>query len=176
MRLVASTAELVRAEIHDRPEFARLLGARVPSAWPTEEAADALPWFLERLEQAGPDGIGWHGFYGVVVAGLDEAPVLVGGGGSLGPPVEGDVEIGYSVLPAYQRQGYATELMTAVVDWLGRDPRVARITAETAAGNVPSRRLLSNLGFHEAGPGREPDGLVYIRTPGRSDPDGPGGA
>jgi RimJ/RimL family protein N-acetyltransferase len=164
MRLVASTSELVRAEIHDRTEFARLLDAEVPSAWPTDEATDALPWFLERLEHADPSDIGWYGFYGVVATGVEDAPVLVGGGGCLGPPVDGSVEVGFSVLPAFQRQGYATEMMTAVLDWVRRDPRVLQITAETAIDNVPSRRLLSTLGFHEAGPGREPDSLKYIRT------------
>jgi [ribosomal protein S5]-alanine N-acetyltransferase len=166
MRLVPSTAELVRAEIEDRSEFARLLDARIPSAWPTDEAADALPWFLERLEGADPRDIGWYGFYGVVVAGADDAPVLVGGGGTLGPPVEGIVEIGYSVLPSFQRQGYATEMMTAIVEWVARDPRILQITAETATDNVPSRRLLSRLGFREAGPGREPDTVAYMRPPG----------
>jgi ribosomal-protein-alanine N-acetyltransferase len=165
MRLVASTAELVRVEIRDQTELARLLDARVPAGWPTDEAADALPWFLERLEGADPQDIGWYGFYGVVTTGVDDAPVLVGGGGSLGPPVEGSVEIGYSVLPAFQRQGYATEMMTAVVEWVSGDPRVREIMAETAADNVASRRLLQRLGFHEAGAGREPDAMRYLRQP-----------
>ena len=174
MRLVASTPELVRAEIEDRTEFARLLGARIPSAWPTDEAADALPWFLDRLESAHPGDIGWYGFYGVVAMGVDDAPVLVGGGGCLGPPVEGSVEVGYSVLPSFQRQGYATEMMTAIVDWVGRDPRILQITAETAMDNVASRRLLSRLGFHKAGPGREPDSVLYIRPPGAQSTHGGG--
>src|SRR2546423_10792046 len=100
MRIVASTAELVRAEIGDREEFGRLLGARIEPDWPPAEAADALPWFLERLEATGPEGVGWHGFYGIV---LDEpgGPVLVGGGGTLRPPVRGAVEVWYSVLAAF---------------------------------------------------------------------------
>src|SRR5262245_22797150 len=145
MRLVASTPKLVRAEIHDHAELGRLLEARIPSDWPPDEAADALPWFLERLERADPSDIGWYGFYGVVVAEVD-GPVLVGGGGCLGPPVDGSVEVGYSVLPAFQRQGYATELMSGVLGWVDRDPRVLEVTAETAIDNVASRRLLSRLG------------------------------
>jgi ribosomal-protein-alanine N-acetyltransferase len=164
MRLVASTPELVRAELGDRPEFARLLAATVPSDWPPAEAADALPWFLERLEDGGPGVVGWYGYYGVVVEGLPDAPVLVAGGGCLGPPVDGVVEIGYSVLPGFQRRGYATELMTAVVDWLELDERVHHITAETAADNVASRRLLARLGFRESGPGREPASLTYVKA------------
>ena len=160
MRLVASTAELVRAEIGDRPEFGRLLDAAIPPDWPPDEAADALPWFLERLEAA-PGDSGWYGYYGIALEGVSDAPVLVGGAGSLGPPVDGEAEIGYSMLPAYQGLGFATEMVGAIVEWLRRDPRVRRITADTALDNVPSRRLLSRLGFTEAGPGREPGSIVY---------------
>lgn len=161
MRLVGSTAELVRAEIGDRVEFARLLGATIPADWPPEEAADALPWFLERLERADPGDAGWYGWYGIATEGVGDAPVLVGGAGSLGPPVDGDVEIGYSLLPAYQRLGFATEMLGAILGWVRRDPRVRRITADTAINNLPSRRLLARLGFREAGPGREPGSVVY---------------
>src|SRR2546423_13499963 len=99
MRIVASTAELVRAEIGDREEFGRLLGARIEPDWPPAEAADALPWFLERLEATGPEGVGWHGFFGIV---LDEpgGPGLVGGGRTPGTPGRGAVRGGYSPLPA----------------------------------------------------------------------------
>src|SRR5689334_5166981 len=97
MRLIPSTAESVRLEIRDHAAFGRLLGAAVPADWPPAEAADALPWFLERLETADPRDAGWYGFYGVAVESPE--PILVGGGGSLGPPVGGSVEVGYSVLP-----------------------------------------------------------------------------
>jgi ribosomal-protein-alanine N-acetyltransferase len=161
MRLVASNVELVRAELFDRDGFARALAADVPADWPPDEAADAVPWFLERLEEAGPAGQGWYGFYGVA---LDAAaPVLVGGGGTIGPPQDGSVEIGYSVLPAFQRRGYALEMMTAILGWIATDPRVRAITAETDADNAASRGLLSRLGFTETGPGREPGSLHYER-------------
>lgn len=162
MRLVASTVELVRSEAADREAFARALEAVVPPDWPPDEAADALPWFLEHLERAEGRDAGWYGFYGVVVDASE--PVLVAGGGTLGPPVDGLVEIGYSVLPAFQRRGYALEMMTAIVDWIGGDPRVTGITAETGAANLPSRDLLGRLGFAETGPGRDAESLRYART------------
>ena len=148
MRLVASTAELVRSELFDRIDFARALGFNVPEDWPPDEAADALPWFLEQLERADPRDVGWYGFYGIAVDGAE--PVLVGGGGSLGPPVDGSAEIGYSVLPAFQHRGFALEMM--------------------AAGNVPSRNLLGRLGFAETGPGREVGSLRFARSPGTAQP------
>lgn len=168
MRLVPSTVDLVRAEIGDRPELARLLGATVPVDWPPDEAADALPWFLERLEAAGSRGIGWYGFYGVVVSDLAGAPVLVGTGGSLGPPVDGVAEIGYSMLPAYHGHGYATEMMTAIVDWLGRNPAIREVRAETDHKNMASRRLLARVGLEASGPGRDPGTIAYLHNTQRA--------
>jgi RimJ/RimL family protein N-acetyltransferase len=161
IRLIASTAELVRSEMSDRGAFALALDADVPADWPPEEAADALPWFLERLEEAGPTGEGWYGFYGVALEG--PRPVLVAGGGTAGPPKDGSVEIGYSVLPAFQRRGYALEMMSAILDWIAGDGRVQEITAETDAGNVASIGLLNRLGFTETGPGRDPRSLHFAR-------------
>jgi ribosomal-protein-alanine N-acetyltransferase len=162
MRLVPSTAELVRAEIDDHAAFGRLLGATVPAGWPPGEAADALPWFLARLEEGGPAASGWYGFYGIVEE-EGATPVLAGGGGSLGPPEGGHVEIGYSLIDAFQRRGYATEMMTAIIDWIGRDPRVSKVVAETDEANEPSRRLLARLGFEAVGTGREPRSLHFAR-------------
>jgi len=166
MRVVASTAERVRAEIGDRTEFGRLLEARIPNDWPPDEAADALPWFLERLEAADPRNAGWYGFYGVVVTGEVDAPVLVGGGGSLGPPVDGVVEIGYSVLPAFHRRGYASEMMRAILDWIAADPRVRLVTAETDGDNLASRRLLDRLGFSESRSGGDAGRVTYEKRIG----------
>src|SRR4051812_38635479 len=93
LKLIPATVALARAEIGDRGEFARLLGASVPANWPPENAADALPLFLRWLEAA-PDRVGWFGWYALVLGDEvpgDEAalPVLVGGGGFLGPPRDG---------------------------------------------------------------------------------------
>ena len=62
LKLMPATVALARAEIGDRGEFARLLGASVPDNWPPETLADALPLFLGWLEAA-PDRVGWFGWY-----------------------------------------------------------------------------------------------------------------
>ena len=111
LKLIPATVALARAEIGDRSGFARLLGAVVPNNWPPEILADALPLFLGRLEAA-PDQVGWFGWY--ALAASDSAPVLVASGGFTGPPQAGTVEIGYSVLPQFQRRGYATEVVVAL--------------------------------------------------------------
>lgn len=150
LRLVPATATLVRADIEDRAALADLLGARIPDGWPPEMLADALPWFLGQLE-ASPDDNVWMLWYCVLTGEGEEASVLVGSGGFLGPPQEGAAEIGYSVLPQFQRRGYATEVAAALVGWALSQPGVERVIADVSPDNTPSVRLLRRLGFHEAG-------------------------
>jgi RimJ/RimL family protein N-acetyltransferase len=117
--------------------------------------ADALPIFLQWMEAA-PDQVGWYVWYAMVRSPDEESDVLAAGGGFKGPPQDGSVEIGYSVLPQFQGRGYASEMVRALTDWAFTQPGVARIVAETTEVNVPSMRLLRRLRFAEAGPAAEP--------------------
>lgn len=159
MRLVPATVEMLRAEIADRVEFAKLIDAVVPADWPPESAAHALPWFLEQLEIDPIGRAGWLAWYGIV-----ENGVLVGGAGFKGPPVDGMVETGYSVLPAYQGLGYATEMVGALVDWAMAQPGVDRVIADTHADNTPSLQLLRKLGFQSIGAGAEVGCIRFERA------------
>lgn len=55
--------------------------------------------------------------------------------------------IGYFVDHREQNQGYATEALRAVADWLFRCTGVERIEAGVTLHNVPSYRILENAGF-----------------------------
>lgn len=154
LRLIPATAETIRAEIEDHAELGKLLNAEIPDAWPPEMLADALPWFLSQFE-AKPDLVGWLGWYAIRI---ETTPaLLVGSAGFMGLPKEGEVEIGYSVLPQFQRQGVAREMVTALIDWVLDQPGVERVVAEIHHENTPSLSLINSLGFLASGPGKEPD-------------------
>ena len=160
LELTAATVPLSESELGNRDEFARLLGATVPPDWPPETAADALPLFLGWLREH-PDWDGWLGWYAVRVHGPER--VLVAGGGFLGAPDEnGTVEMGYSVLPAFQRQGIASEMVAALCAWAFAQPSVCRVEADTDRGNPGSWALLARAGFIDIGAGREP-GAARLR-------------
>lgn len=146
LKLVPATVDLARAEIGDRSAFADLLGAKIPDDWPPESAADALPLFLSWLEES-PDRIGWFGWYALARNGPADLPVLVGGGGFLGPPQAGIVQIGYSLLFDFQQLGYATEMVGGLVRWAFNQPGVNSIVAETEWANPRSVRVLEKVGF-----------------------------
>jgi ribosomal-protein-alanine N-acetyltransferase len=162
--LIPATIPIARAEIADRAVFSSLLGAAVPENWPPESLADALPYFLARLETS-PGSSGWLGWYGILGNGSGAGPVLVASGGFFGPPdSDGTVEMGYSVLPQNQGNGYATEMMRRLLRWAFEHPGVMRIIARTTPENRQSIRVLNKLGFTESREGSEPGGIGFEIT------------
>ena len=160
LTLIAATVALARAELLDRAAFAALLDAVVPQAWPPESAADALPLFLGWLEAA-PDKTGWFGWYALCRDISAAGQVLVGGGGFLGPPQDGVVQMGYSVLPEFQRRGYATEMVRGLASWAFVQSGVSVIAAETEWANPASVRVLERAGFQSAGAASDPAGMRF---------------
>jgi RimJ/RimL family protein N-acetyltransferase len=67
------------------------------------------------------------------------------------PGEGGVVEIGYGVAAERRRRGYATQAVALCVRAARGDPRVRRLTAETALGNLPSQRVLEANGFAKTG-------------------------
>ncbi len=158
MTIVPATVPLARAELTDRMAFARLLQAKIPPNWPPEMLADALPLFLQWLEST-PHAVGWFSWYGIVQT--PGGGVLAASGGFKGPPQFGVVEIGYSVLPQFQGQGYATEMVHALLDWVLQQPGLTLVIAEAARSNTRSQRVLHKVGFLPAGEANEPDHLLF---------------
>ena len=73
---------------------------------------------------------------------------VIGSMGCKSPPDDlGQVEIGYDIVPAYQGQGYATEIGHAFLNRLLEQSSVTRITAECLAENFASIRVLEKLGM-----------------------------
>ena len=72
-----------------------------------------------------------------------------------GPPLSGEVEIGYGIFPDAQGLGYATEAASAAMDWAFSQTGVYFVTAETEPNNQKSQRVLQKLGFKHYGEGVE---------------------
>jgi RimJ/RimL family protein N-acetyltransferase len=98
--------------------------------------------------------------------------LVVGRAGFHGPPdVEGTVEVGYAIDPAFRRQGYARAALEVLLDRAARDPRVRTVRATIGPGNVASRDLVLQYGFVEVGEQwDDEDGLEVVHevgSPGR---------
>ena len=160
LRLLPSTIPLARAEIGDRAEFARMLGASVPENWPPDSLVDALPIFLAELE-AGPDRVGWFAWYGLAAGNDEGSRLLVASGGFFGLPHAGTVEIGYSVLPQFQGMGYATEMVVGLTSWAMGQSGVNRVVAATEWDSPASVRVLNKAGFVALGPSTGSGGVQF---------------
>jgi len=164
LTLIPATAALVQAEIGPQDLFSQALGAKVPENWPPELLVDALPLFLEQLNQ-NPALVGWLSWYWVLRRTAPEEGWLIGSGGFKGQPqLEGAVEIGCSVLPQYQGRGYATEAVAGLLAWVFSYDEVTRTIAETPSENKASIRVLAKLGFDCTGQGSEADTVRFELT------------
>jgi RimJ/RimL family protein N-acetyltransferase len=173
--LIAATADHLRAELAAPEQLGLQLGTDVPRGWPPGEYDEgAQRFFFERLSQGGAEAVGWYAWYALLRNGPHGAGPLIASGGFLGPPGQGgEVEIGYSVHPEWQRKGYATELVGELVRYAFEDPRVRRIAAHTTRQNQPSCVVLERLGFRDSGTSTDPPTIRFVVT--RADARSPAG-
>jgi RimJ/RimL family protein N-acetyltransferase len=105
----------------------------------------ALLLELQQLMQSNPAHALW---YRPACVYLDDLKVAAGG--FKGPPVSNTAELGYRTHPQFRREGHATSLVL----WLctiAEAPRLTRVVAVTATGNVASQQVLAQTGFVHTG-------------------------
>jgi RimJ/RimL family protein N-acetyltransferase len=98
----------------------------------------------------------------VVLEGGWGARTLVGAIGGF-PKAEGDVEIGYSTLPAFQRRGYATASARTLVEWLLKLEGVRSVSAQTYPRVTESIKVMERCGMSFVGDGDDPGTVRYRR-------------
>ena len=64
-----------------------------------------------------------------------------------GLSADGIAEIGYGISEKYQKNGYATEAVSAVLEWAFSHQDIAAVEAETDTDNTASIRVLEKCGF-----------------------------
>ncbi|HET7168697.1 MAG TPA: GNAT family N-acetyltransferase [Candidatus Limnocylindrales bacterium] len=136
------------------------IGASVPSDFP-----DQLDGFLQyRIPDltADPAAQPWLGR--AIVLTEASGRQVIGSVGFHSPPDEdGRVEIGYRVEPQYRRQGVASEVVRAMLDWAAREHGIERFRASTAPDNVASQAVLARFGFRRVGTQMDDrDGLELV--------------
>jgi [ribosomal protein S5]-alanine N-acetyltransferase len=169
LELVAATLDHIYAEIEAPERLASLLGATVGPGWPPGEYdRGAQEFFRDRLREGGSGAIGWYNWYAIRRGGHDEASVLIGAGGYVGPPNgDGVVEIGFSMMPHWRGMGYAMEMVEELIANALADPRVRTVVARTSKENPASCRVLNKAGFRCIGGSEEPGGVCFevLRDP-----------
>lgn len=62
-----------------------------------------------------------------------------------------DVDLGFAILPDYQRHGFAKEASLGVITYAKERLDIERLAAITSPNNIPSQHLLKQLGFSHQG-------------------------
>lgn len=143
LTLIPFSLQLKQAAVKERGRLPEMLGVAVPDAWPGPDMAQALPFFIEIMQRE-PAGEVWDG---IIIHKADQ--VAIGCMGFHGKPNKaGMVEIGYNVIPAYQGEGYATEMAQQIIAWAFQTPGINTITAQCLKDNAGSIRVLEKVGMH----------------------------
>ncbi len=166
LRLIATTLELVEADLDGPDRLAGLLDASVSPSWPPGELdRNALEFFRSILAEADEAARGWLAWYVVErrPGDAEEADRLVAGAGFLGPPDDdGVVEVGYSVIPEARRRHIATETVEALVA-IAFARGASKVIAHVREDNPGSIGVLVRNRFACGGPAEEPGMLRYER-------------
>ena len=123
-------------------------------------SGDVSPDWLARLRSANSIDDPWTCGFAVV---HKERGLVIGTVGFGGTDDEsGMVEISYAIVPAFERQGYATEAAELGTAFAFADERVHTIRAHTLVGQSPSTSILKNCRFDFMGEVESPeDGVVW---------------
>jgi RimJ/RimL family protein N-acetyltransferase len=110
--------------------------------WTREQGID----FVREQKRVEPGDLGrWFQF----AMEMKESGVLVGDCGiCLKVEVPRTAEIGFSVAPEHQRQGFAQEAVSRILVYAFEDLNVERVIATVIHGNERSAALLCRLGFN----------------------------
>ena len=162
LRLVAITTEMLEAEhSSDMAELGGLLRARLTTEWPPVEWEPHVYRIIQKQYDEWPDSFGWHR-YVVLDGGLGRPRTLVGAIGGF-PRAQGDVEIGYSTLPGFQRRGYATASAQRLVEWLLAQDGVRSVSAQTYPRMMESIKVMERCGMTFVGDGDDSGTVRYRR-------------
>ena len=149
LRLISFSLELKKAAMSDRARLVEMLGVRIPEHWPGPDLVEALPFFVENMEKA-PSEPAWD----FIAIHKSDQSVIGDIGFMGGPDQEGVVEVGYSIVPEYRNQGYATEMARGLITWAFEEKGIKVVIAACLDENIGSIKVLEKVGMRRL----EPDG------------------
>jgi RimJ/RimL family protein N-acetyltransferase len=136
------------------PRLARAMLVGMPEPdlpWEEGFPMPSVRGALERIVTAEGTGHDLQPFFAYVIVRRSDG-LAVGDAGFHGPPTaDGEVEIGYALVPSARGTGLAAEATRLLVEWARAQPGVKSVAARVDPSNGPSRRLLERLGFARDG-------------------------
>ena len=146
LRLLALTLEHLRTCLIAPERLEQELGFPIAADLFTAPVQRALGVKVDKMVHLVPDVHHWYTYWLVVIAADSIGVGLIGFKGE--PDRQGEVEIGYGIVPAQRNRGYTTEATRALIAWAFQDPAYRAVVADSAMDNLASSRLLTKVGRH----------------------------
>ncbi len=135
----------LQAWLRGQNEIETRLGLPLAPAIASAASLRAMAVKVQKMQKVAPSCWHWYTYW---LMQRQTPPLGIGLIGFKGAP-DGrcEVEIGYSLAPAYRRQGYMSEAVQAMVAWAWAQPGCDTIRAVTTKENLPSQRVLQKTGW-----------------------------
>jgi ribosomal-protein-alanine N-acetyltransferase len=151
--LIPFTIPIAQEVLNQQYTILSDMGLNLSQGWPDEDTN------LEMVEE--PSGFeSW-----LIVE--KESKAIIGDIGFKGKPdPEGSVDLGYGIVDAARRKGYAVEAGAALIKWTFKQQQVKVITARCMHVNEGSTKTLERLGFYQKVIKEEMVHWFLLREPG----------
>lgn len=130
--------------ISDFNKMERVLGLAITDRKPDDREKNVYKIRLKNVEN-NPTNYMW---YTVWIIALKEENRFIGSIMIKNYPNEnGEVTVGYSIESDYRCNGFMTEALKSLTQWMFLNPEVKFIIADTLKNNIPSHRVLKKTGM-----------------------------
>lgn len=146
LMLITFTAEMMQAAISNEHELAQVAGYQVADNYPSDDYKEILPFKIQRYSQY-PAENEWEG----LIVHQEDQMIMGDMGFRRSTDDPDELELGYSIVPAYQGRGYATEMAQALISWGLTQAGIKRVIASCDNNNQASIRVLEKAGLKRLG-------------------------
>jgi RimJ/RimL family protein N-acetyltransferase len=146
LRLIELSLNQLQLHLASPDQLECASGYPISRAIITDRVRRAIHMKIAKMQQAEEKTHPWYTYWLIAIRDPLFGAGLVGFKGY--PDDDGEVEIGYGIDPLYQRKGYMTEAVNAMITWAFQQPICqAVIAANTARDNLASNRVLEKAGM-----------------------------
>jgi RimJ/RimL family protein N-acetyltransferase len=151
MKVIFETERLLLAEVNvdDAVFFYRLLNTPKWIKFIGNRHIDSVEKAEKYIQNLILPSYAKHGF-GFYKMVLKESKKAIGICGLVKRPNLENVDIGFAILPKYERKGYTYEAAKAMMDYAKNKLQLEKIVAITVLENEGSRKLLEKIGLQQS--------------------------
>lgn len=150
LTLIPLTQKQLKSGLYSLNELSASVGVNLVGSLIEGVVDRAVRMKIEKMKKITPALHPWYTYWLIVI---NEEKIGAGMVGFKGiPNDDGAVEIGYGIDPFFQRRGYMSEAVEAMIKWAFSHPECRAITATSVlVDNFASQKVLIRNGFVETG-------------------------